>query len=176
MKPSKYFSDSYESYYFTNYLPILSEKYNLSLPNHNEYINNIHQTKPKFMELFQKKYYSGCSRSSKYTANKNDINFYENAKKISKESIINFIKNTSLNIAKLSEYLKNTQKNKIYMLYKDGEFNIEYSNLNNHIIKSYIKNPKISSYIATTENGIKIKILLRWKNGNGIAFPSLQIS
>ena len=31
-------------------------------------------------------------------------------------------------------------------------------------------------YIATTKTGLKLKILLRWKNCNGIAYPAFQIS
>jgi hypothetical protein len=33
----------------------------------------------------------------------------------------------------------------------------------------------MNGYVATSESGSKIKILLRWKNGNGIAFPAFQI-
>ena len=31
-------------------------------------------------------------------------------------------------------------------------------------------------FIANNKQGEKIKILLRWKNGNGIAYPAFQIS
>lgn len=43
-----------------------------------------------------------------------------------------------------------------------------------HQIESYIKTK--TSYIAKTTTNKKISILLRWKNGNGIAFPAFQIS
>jgi len=33
----------------------------------------------------------------------------------------------------------------------------------------------MNGYVATSKSGNKIKILLRWKNGNGIAFPAFQI-
>ena len=41
---------------------------------------------------------------------------------------------------------------------------------------SCIKNPAKSRYEFTTVSGKPLHILLRWKNGNGIAFPSFQIS
>jgi len=31
-------------------------------------------------------------------------------------------------------------------------------------------------YECKTESGYKLKVLLRWKNGNGIAYPAFQIS
>ena len=38
------------------------------------------------------------------------------------------------------------------------------------------KNPKLNSFICISEDGTQMKVLLRWKNGNGIAFPAFQIS
>jgi len=62
-------------------------------------------------------------------------------------------------------------------MYTDDEkFKFQQINPNNYKIVNYIKNPKLSRYEAITETGIKLKILLRWKNGNGIAFPAFQIS
>lgn len=62
------------------------------------------------------------------------------------------------------------------MLYKNGIIHLQNINSNNYEIISYKKDPKLQSYIATTKTGIKLKILLRWKNGNGIAYPAFQIS
>ena len=62
------------------------------------------------------------------------------------------------------------------MLYKDGKINLETINLDDYIITEIIKDPNKNRYIAKTKSGKHLKILLRWKNGNGIAFPSFQIS
>ena len=176
MKPSQYLTNSYEDFYYDNYLGLLSNKYNLLIPTKETYLDTIHSPSPECMEEYQQKYYKGCKKSSKYSGNENDIEFYEESKQLSKKSITDFIQKTDLNISKLSDYLKKSQKNKTYMLFKNNTFNIEKNNINNYQIKSYIKDPKKSSYIATTILGKKLKILLRWKNGNGIAFPAFQIS
>ena len=57
----------------------------------------------------------------------------------------------------------------------DGIFIKEEVDLNQFKIISYKKNPKLYRYEALTKSGIKLHILLRWKNGNGIAFPAFQI-
>ena len=53
---------------------------------------------------------------------------------------------------------------------------IKKDNSKNYEIISYIKEPELQRYVATTKTGIVLKILLRWKNGNGIAYPAFQIS
>lgn len=62
------------------------------------------------------------------------------------------------------------------MLYKNNNIYLQCINIMEYEIVSYVKKPNKSLYIATTKTGKKIKILLRWKNGNGIAFPAFQIS
>lgn len=62
------------------------------------------------------------------------------------------------------------------MLYYNGEFLLEYPELDNYRIISHVKNPKLNRYDCMTANGNLIKVLLRWKNGNGIALPAFQIS
>ena len=108
--------------------------------------------------------------------NDNDVKFYEDCKLASKKSISNFIENTGLDIAKLNKRLQNTQKDKVYMLYKNNKFYHETMNNDDYEIVSYMKKPDMSKYIATAKNGKNMNILLRWKNGNGIAFPAFQIS
>jgi hypothetical protein len=176
MKPSQYLSSSYEEYYYTNYLPTLSTTGNLSIPSKEAYMAQIHTNKPKCIKDFQELYYQGCEASSKFTNNELHIKFYEQAKQLSNESISSFIEQTSLNIGLLSEYLQASQNGKIYMLYSDGKFTKQSANLADYLIVSVVKNPKKFRYECTSANGKKINVLLRWKNGNGIAFPAFQIS
>ena len=176
MKPSEYLESSYEEHYYNNHLINLVNEYNLPLPTKEEYLKYIHSTNPTCLKLHQEKYYRGSKLSSKYSGEENDIKFYESSKKASRDSIMSFISKYGLNKDKLTNYLLDTQKNKFYMLYKDGKFNLETINLDDYIITTVVKEPRKSQYIAQTKSNKNLKILLRWKNGNGIAFPSFQIS
>lgn len=176
MKPSQYLQTSYEEYYYNNYLIKLANEFQLLLPEKNEYLQRVHSDKPKCMLEFQKKYYNGCKNSSKYTGLKEDICFYNRAKQLSEESIKTFIHNNDLKINELNEYLIISQNNKKYMLYKNGIIYLQSIPSESYRIISFEKEPHLQRYIATTQSGIKLKILLRWKNGNGIAFPAFQIS
>jgi len=163
MKPSQYMSGSYEDFYYDNYLPQICEIARLPIPDKETYLNKIHNEKPKCMLEFKKKY-------------KNDDIFNKKCKEISRKSICEFIENNDLNIGKLREYLLESQKDKKYMLYYNGSFNLEEPNMDNYKIQSFKKNPKLNSFICFSEDGTQLKVLLRWRNGNGIAFPAFQIS
>ena len=175
MKPSQYINNncSYEEYYYDNYLNII-EDYGFKLPLKTEYLKNIHSPKPKCIIELQKKYYNGCKQSSKFTGIDNDIEFYNKMIENSNKSIKNYIINSDLNIDKLNKYLLESQKNKYYMLFKNNYIYFETVDLDNYIIKNYKKEK--NRYVAVTKSGVEMKILLRWKNGNGIAFPAFQIS
>lgn len=175
--PSKYMESSYEDYYYDNYLPKL--KYlrdDLVIPDKLTYLQEINSPSPKCMKMYKDIYYNGCKKSSKYTGDPKDIDFYKLANKLSKESIVAFMSTTSLNINLLNEYLTSSQNTKIYMLYKNGKFHKEIVDPSKYTIVSYTvcKNKK-NKFVAKTQEGKDIKILLRWKNGNGIAFPAFQI-
>lgn len=176
VKTSKYLSCSYEEYYYDNYLPKLISPNNIKYPNRSQYITEIHGNKPKCMEYFQNIYYQGCSKSSKYTGDKNSIEFYNLSNSIDKISRENFINISDLNINALSSYLKETQKNKIYMLYKNNKFHKQIVNIDDYELVRCEKYPEKFKYLAYSASGKQIDILLRWKNGNGIAFPAFQIS
>ena len=176
MKPSRYMNNSYEDYYYNNYLQQLSTMSGLQMPSKEDYLSQIHSTKPKCMAEYQALYYQGCASSSKYTKKETDIQFYELSKKLSNESITAFINNTELNIQLLSTYLLNTQQYKIYMLYSNGTFIMNRVNMDVYKIESVIKNANKFRYECVCKSGKKMIVLLRWKNGNGIAFPAFQIS
>ena len=176
MKPSRYLESSYEEYYYDNYLTKLAEEFSFELPNKEIYMNEIHFPSPNCVSELQKKYYNGCKISSQYTGIKKDIEFYEKCKEMSKNSIKSFITSYDIKINKLTEYLLSTQQNKYYMLYKNRNINLQIINIDDYVIVDCKKEPELQSYIVTTKTGIKMKILLRWKNGNGIAYPAFQIS
>ena len=178
MRTSQYIINqaSYEEYWYDNYLPLLLLTYNIKIPEKEIYMKQIHSNKPKCMLEIQKKYYQGCSTSSQYLNNEEDIKFYKFANTLSKESISTFIQLYDLDVDSLSKYLQKTQEKKIYMLYHNDEFKIQYVNMDDYIIESVVKNPNLNRYECMTKSGKKMKVLLRWKNGNGIAFPAFQIS
>tara|TARA_Y100000389_G_scaffold200236_1_gene240222 strand:- start:1955 stop:2833 length:879 start_codon:yes stop_codon:yes gene_type:complete len=175
MKPSQYMDSSYEEYHY-GYLEALCDIHGLQCPKIESYLKDIHSTRPKCLIQHQDKYYNGCNRSSKFTNDEDAIEFYKDANKLSNSSIKEFIKNNNINIAKLNEYLLETQNNKVYMIYKNGKFNYKPVNLDDYIIEKVEKDPDKNRYIGLAKSGVNIKILLRWKNGNGIAYPSFQIS
>lgn len=178
MNPSQYMINaekiSFEEHHH-KYLSRIVENTPILVPHVDVYKHDIHSTKPKCFVEAQNKYYKGCSKSSQYTGEKCDIDFYIKANQISKESIKEFISKSDIDTKKLTEYLLKTQIDKNYMLYKDGKLRLERINQHHYTIVSCQKNKQMNGYVATSESGNKIKILLRWKNGNGIAFPAFQI-
>jgi hypothetical protein len=176
MKPSQYLSASYEEYYYATYLPLLAAEAGLPLPSLADYLKQIHATRPECMKAYQDLYYQGCAGSSKYTGQPTAVNFYELAKQLSNESISTFIEKTDLQAELLSAYLRESQKEKRYMLYKTNAFHLQHHCVEDYTIESVTKNPKKFRYECSTKSGKKMSILLRWKNGNGIAFPAFQIS
>jgi hypothetical protein len=175
MKPSRYLNNSYEEFYYSTYLTKLAKSANLTMPSMEEYLKQIHSNKPKCMKPFQELYYNGCRNSSKFTGKQEHINFYNYAKELSNISITEFINNSDLNSAMLTDYLLTSQTNKIYMLYTNNSFIKQVINSDDYIIIDITKQPTKFKYECISKSGKKINVLLRWKNGNGIAFPAFQI-
>jgi hypothetical protein len=167
-KPSDYFYKSFEAFWFDNYLPIIVEEGNkinkhkkLMLPDKDEYIKKINNNNVDCMEKFKEMY-------------KEDKKFNKLCKKEDKKGIKKFINSSDLNINKLSNKLCETQKDKIYLCFKDGEFHIR--EMSKEIYKIKEVTSKINTcYICKTEKGQSLEVRLRFKNGCGINFPALQI-
>ena len=172
-KPSRYFTQSFEEFYYNNYLDkvLLDER-----PSFDVYSRQVHGPSPECLALEKAKYDAGCKRSSKFTNNQSDIDYYELCNNVSKQAISEFISQTDINLTALNEYLLETQNGKVYMLCNhEGLFNLEVPDESDYIIKQII-NKTENKWIGETMNGNTIKILLRWKNGGGVAYPALQIS
>ena len=177
MKPSQYLSQSFEEYHYTHVLPEITKLCErLSIPDKERYMKEIHGNQPACMIDYQKLYYEGCKGSSKFTEDPIAIRFYQESREKAKKGIHDFIEETNLNNEKLSEYLLESQKGKIYMLFQNGKFHLQEVNLDDYKIEAVEKNPTKFRYECTTKTGITMNVLLRWKNGNGIAFPAFQIS
>lgn len=196
MKPSQYLSGSYEEYFYDKYMPTIASmaagggggggvtSTTSLLPDRAEWLKQIHNNAPACVKHLQAKYYAGCAVSSQFTNDANDIAFYEMCKKLSSDSIREFITHHDLDIVTLSDYLRESQDGKTYMLFQPATaaaaaapvITLQRVNPADYTIVSCIKNPEKSRYECATQSGKKIHVLLRWKNGNGIAFPAFQIS
>lgn len=176
MKPSQYLSQSFEEYYYDRYLVKLFTEFGIDVPERSVYLSGIHKNRPKCVQAAQTLYYEGCKTSSKFTNSERAIAFYNACIECSKTCISQFIQETDLRTDVLSDYLVKSQDKKVYLLYHQGTFRTKMVQSSDYRIINYIKQPKYARYQATIATGQIIIILLRWKNGNGIAFPALQIS
>lgn len=178
MYPSKYMTLNFEDYHYKNVLPQITEIYNSILPDIEEYIKTIHSDIPNCsqIKILQNKYFMGSNKSSQYTGRLDDIQKYKKTVLIAKEGISKFMKEANLKIDLLNEYLYKNQKNKIYILYKDENFNIEKKQKEDYTINPDTIKKTHNTFICKTMSNKLMNILLRWKNGNGIAFPAFQIS
>jgi hypothetical protein len=177
MKPSQYLSRCYEDHHYDSYMCQILKLFNFNstLPTREEYREEVHS--PTYLKEVQDMYYQGCKGSkSKYTGNEDDILRYQEASRLANDSIQTFIQTAELNVEKLNEYLIQSQANKIYLIYHDGMFRLEERDIKDYTIEPSSIRKTNNSYEGTTVSGIKIKILLRWKNGKGIAYPAFQIT
>ena len=125
----------------------------------------------------QEKYYKGSSGSKgRFTGLEEDIKFYKLCIKTSKESLFNYFNICELDHKTLNKYLIKKQKGKEYMLYKGGKIYHEVHTQDDYTIDPETIIKKSPNFRCNTVSGKKMKILFRWKNGNGIAFPAFQIS
>jgi hypothetical protein len=167
---------SYEEHFYDNYLNLISTKGGVPMPDRAEYLKTIRGPSPVCVRLLQEKYYKGCKSSSRFSNDQEDIEFEKFAKEITRKSIVDFIEKYGLKKDLLNEYLRKTQKDKFYMLYKNNTFHLQKIGTDELEIVSYEKYPQKNIYTAITQTGLRLNILLRWKNGNGIAYPAFQIS
>ena len=166
-KPSEFFTSeqfvSFEHMFYTNYLPLIAEKATLPMPNQDEYIKTINNCKVKCMELYKEKYSS-------------DKEFNRFCRKVSNDAIKYYLEGAILDTNKLTDYLMRTQKGKIYMMWDLNSKSFKREKLNEDLYRvTKIIDCTKNTVICETHSGMKISVLLRFKNGNGIQFPALQI-
>ena len=178
MYPSQYFDCvvPYEEIFYQDYLPKICKKLDISKPDKDLYIKQIHSNKPKCVNLIQEAYYKGSKQSSKFTKKNIDIENYNLMNYQSKNSIKYFLTKNKLNIPVMNKYLISTQKDKIYMLWDKNSFHIQKVNIDDYTIDYFVKIKNNNTVVCKTKSNKEINILLRWKNGSGVAFPALQIS
>ena len=175
--PSKYILSEkpYEEFFYDKYLSQICEKYGRNMPSKEEYLKQINCNKSVCLADVQSKYYRGCKRSSQYSDEKEDIEFHNFCKGVSKQSLNDFYETCILDCDTLNEYLQSSQKGKEYMMYHNGKIYHEVMDINDYTIDPNSIMNSSPSFKGKTVSGKKINILFRWKNGNGIAFPAFQI-
>ncbi len=175
--PSQYIVSEkpYEEFFYDKYLPQICKEYGREVPKKEDYLKQIHCNKSSCLSDLQQKYYQGCKKSSKYTGEEEDIEFYKFCKELSKQSIIDFFKECDLDYETLNNYLQSSQKNKEFMLFHNGKIYHETMDIDDYTIDGNKITKKPPYFKCKTISGKNINILFRWKNGNGIAFPAFQI-
>ena len=183
MKPSQYLTGNYEEYFYDKYMAKIAAAAGCVAPDRTEWLKRIHNNAPACVKELQAKYYAGSTNSSQFTNAAEDIAFHDLCITLSKESISTFITEYDLTTSELSEYLIKSQEEKRYMLFQPAAvaggvptITLQCVDPADYTIVSCKKNPELSRYECVTQSGKKINVLLRWKNGNGIAFPAFQIS
>tara|TARA_B110000211_G_C14092951_1_gene560396 strand:- start:5873 stop:6772 length:900 start_codon:yes stop_codon:yes gene_type:complete len=172
-KPNKYMTEPYDVYHYDNFLEEICTTMEEEKPDKDTYLREINRPYPPCISSLQQKYYKGATGSSQCSGEAIDIARTAYCKQISKKSIRQFFEKVELNKETLNEYLRKSQKNKHYMLYSAGSLYHDIHTVEDYMIVSVEK--KAPYFICTTKSGKTLKILLRWKNGNGIAYPAFQI-
>ena len=160
-KPTRFMDINYEEWFYDNGLKNIAEYADLDLPDKNEYLKTIHSNQVPVMKVFKSKYDT-------------DITFQKYCKKIDKQTNKEFLEKCVLDIDKLSSYLYESQKDKYFMCYFNGEFFLDC--LDHSLFQITECEVHAPNFICKTKIGYSLEVKLRWKNGNGIQYPAFQIS
>lgn len=160
-------SISYAEFYYDNYLDKylkIDKKITEIKPNKEIYLENVFDIKYKhtFFENMHK--------------NKN--NFIKEKRNLAAESITEYINKycNSFNFEKLTEKIKKSQINKIFLLWNNDDFHVEKINVENikiiGIIEKNVKSIKNLYFDVNVENFIyNIRIRINWGNSGGLCNP-----
>lgn len=179
--PDQFLSISFKEYFYDNHLDKIISALksaecdcDIIKPLREDYCKHVGSS--EFMKSWQIEYSKGSSRSSKYTDKASDILRYQTIKKISEEAIREFMKISDLLVDRLSADLISKQSDKIYIMWKNAKYTTQsIADIENEYrIEEVIKKTH-NTFHVKTKSGRILKILLRWKNGNGIAWPAFQI-
>ena len=159
---------SYAEYYYDNYLDKYIETDNDFIsqkPNKIEYLNFVSDVnyKHKFFNLLYKKKNIQMKRK----------------KEIANESVREYIKlySSTFNFDKITEKIKESQTNKIFLLWDCNEFHIQtLDDIKNISISGIKKIDNLSFSVNVINFEYDICVRLRWSNNNGLANPSWKFS
>jgi len=156
----------YEEYFYDNYLQKICDKYELSKPSKENYVNNIHKIEPIlpfFVELKAK--------------SKNEL-FRDFVSNIKSESIKKFLslKNNNFIIEEFNK--KILQQNGKYFFFwstREEQFIIEQISLKKLFIKDMIFIKDHTMCFPIRNSPRDLTITLRWQNTNCVLNPTWQV-
>ena len=167
-------SPDYADFFYDNYIPKIIESYEsifdepLLIPSKGYYMKNIYKDKvpnPFFIQL------KNGEENPEFKKIKNEL---------TTKSIDDFLTNhLKLEFNLLETKIKESQDNKIYMLWDKETFNKSELFSSEIIPKIEIKNngtKGANTIIVKAFNDSEYHLLLRWKNHRGILYPAWQIS
>lgn len=173
--------ESYAAFFYDTHLEHIAEAAQVRMPKKDKYLKGVNCDIPicKEMKFIQEEFYKGAPKSSKYLGREYKP-FYDLCNQHSRASIKEFLDlyGIGINKPKLEEYIKNTDKMNIsLMFYKNGVFKHEKlsDTFSNFTFNKKVSIKNSNTIVLTTKNHIKINLLLRWKNGAGIANPAFQM-
>jgi hypothetical protein len=161
-------SQSYTLFYYENYLQEIAKLFEEERPPWDLYVKEVCKTEsnhPFFINMYNKE------KEEKYKEAKVKK---DNAVH---ESISSFLELAVFDLEAYTKIVKNTENNKIYMLYKNDEFYIDRILPSERIPKSIVglNKQKNSIILHTEHSGTEHHLLLRWRNHLGILNPAWQI-
>jgi len=167
-------SPDYAEFFYDNYIPKIIESYEsifkepLLIPSKGYYMKNIYKNEvpnPFFIQLKN---------------GEENLEFKKIKNELTSNSVNDFLKNhLKIDFNLLETKIKESQDNKIYMLWDKESFNKSELFSSEIIPKFEIKNNGIkgaNTIIVKTFNDSEYHMLLRWKNHRGILYPAWQIS
>ena len=153
---------SYAEFYYDNYLDKYIDcdtKIKHPKPDREEYIKNVRDIKynhPFFKDLYKNK--QNNMKAKKWVAN---------------ESILKYIQTyvSTFRFEKIAEKIKESQKNKVFLLWDCENFHTQSINAELLKITKVIKVDKLYFDVFVEGLQYNIRIRLNWGNNNGIANP-----
>ena len=156
--------EDYASYYYDNYLKAIAKLANIEIPEKEIYMKYIYNSNydkhPFFRDLYNK-----------------DKDIEKEKKKIVDESINTYLNEIiELDIDEINKTFIENEKDKLYLLYKNGKFYTDKIEEDELKVISIDKIKNNNTIILNTKSKTKIAMLLRWKNRKGVLYPAWQVS
>lgn len=156
--------DGYSCFFYDNYLEKIADLINIKIPDKTSYLKYIHNNNYDSLPFFKE-------------LKDNEYKIKEAKKKLVIESIHLYLKEkVILNIPIINSYFREKEKDKYYLLYKNGKFIYNYIKDDELEVISIKEIKNKNTLILNTKSNSYISMLLRWKNHLGILFPAWQIS
>jgi hypothetical protein len=162
--PDISYSEFYYDLYLDTYLKTDEILSTIEKPTKADYLKNIHDIKykhPFFKLLYERK--------------NNNI---KEKKDVANESVKDYLHlcSNTFNFEKLTEKLKESQENKVFLLWDCKHFNVDTVETSNMVLTG-IKEMKKNSFIINVNNfKYDIGVRIRWANNNGLANPTWKFS